>query len=150
MDQELNQYLVTTKKRELIKRGLYDVKYYTKNEAENQLENPNIFHYKNRYFEYIPYEVTDEEYEQILKSNFIRHDVKEYDSVYNTDIYKQDLSYSYLPNILNALALFIIFVGIVLVFKEYSVSYLFGGFVSSMIFFALAKIVRLLEEIRNK
>jgi hypothetical protein len=147
MNEKIIEYLQTAKKEELIKRGLYETKYYNSDEITQENESNYYYDIKeNKYFEEIPYEVTDEEYNEIIKT---------------TPIINKEEQKIIMPSIFYFIGTIIIIIGAIagLVFGHYQNSgYEFflgigtfaSAFISGMIFIGFGKIIDLLNDIKNK
>jgi hypothetical protein len=147
MNEKINEYLQKTKKEELLKRGLYEIKYI--NPDKINWENENSYNYdmkKNEYFEEIPFEVTDEEYNEIIKTAPIIDGIKHET---NLPIFFYFIG---IVIMLTGLIAGVVFGNIVNPNNDYmlAIAVWFSAFVSGMLFIGLGKIISLLNDIKNK
>lgn len=68
MNEEIAEYLKNAREQELLKRGLYEIKYFDSKEVTKEMKKELKYDTSQyKYYKKIPYEVTDEEYNEILK-----------------------------------------------------------------------------------
>jgi hypothetical protein len=150
MNEKVADYLKKVKEQELIKRKLYTVHYYTYND-EYAIKNRAKLTYDEKttkYYEVVIEDVTDEEYELILKHEVIRS--------------AEDKKKSALPQIYNVLAVIFsivgFIIGVVWLFQDSNNGFLWLGalsiwsvtFIFVLFLVSIGKIISLLEQIRNK
>lgn len=136
---ELQEYFENAKRDELIRRGLYEKKYYNPKDVTDEMRKRLEYDIiANRFVERIPYEVTDEEFKEIVK-------------VPNIDKKTSNLSITFY--IIGAI---VFFFGLVYGINAFSVSLQIGlvtwlaAVISGMLFIGIGKIIDLLEKISNR
>jgi len=145
---KVKQYLQHAKEEELIKRNLYSTKFYDKKEVSKEMKKKLFYsETEQKYYENIPYDVTDEEFNEIMKIPPLRNKTN-----------------STIGEVFNAIGMLIIFIGFVggigagqpgflsdsgfnwqLAFIIWS-----SAFFSGMIFLGFGMIIELLNNINNK
>jgi hypothetical protein len=146
MEEKVQDYLRKAKEQELIKRRLAYKKFYPPNEVTKEMKQKLDYDdTKKQYFEIMPCEVTDEEFDQILKLPLLEKESK-------------------LPFILTFLGYIIFVLGFVggISIANQTVSYLSsfnwgialgiwaGALLVGMIFIGLGKVIELLNDLKYK
>ncbi len=146
MEEKVARYFQKARNQVLVNRGIINKKYYSENEISKEKRQKLEYDDKEKkYFEIIPCEVTDEEFEKILKLPLIEKESK-------------------LAFILPALGYLIFLFGLIvgIYYSNQTISFLstfnwgiaisiwFGTFLLGMIFISLGKIIELLNDIKFK
>jgi len=156
LNEKVKEYLQKAKESEskkrnveLLKRGLFDRKYYdtVPNEKLNIVEYCNE---QNKYYELIPIDLTDEEYNEVLKVP-----IKPVD---NVNVNKNINDESVLPNMFYILGAIVIIIGLIYGYKILKpISYLgdlkyqivfalcLSAIISGMSLIGLGKVIQLLD-----
>ncbi|MCX6055021.1 MAG: hypothetical protein NTZ74_08930 [Chloroflexi bacterium] len=147
MDEKVKKYFQEVKNNELIKRGLVNKHYFSSKELTKDIKNEVEFdEEKEKYYEIIPCDVTDEEFAEILKIPFSNHN--------------NETSLPALFNIISAIFFLGGLLGGILLSTprtflddfnwQLAFTIWFSAFISGMIFIGLGKIIKLLNELNNK
>ncbi len=137
MDPKLQEYIDNAKREELIRRGLYEKKYYDPKEVTGEMRKRLKYDIiANRFVEFIPYKVTDEEYQEIIKVPNMRNKTSGMAIVFY---------------VLGALIFFLCIAnGNIFFQSSRDATVTLPAFFSGMLFIGIGKIIDLLEKILNK
>lgn len=145
MNEKVRKYLDEAKKKELLERDLCETVYYDEKDVTDEMKLKLQFDYsKNKYYENVPIEVSDEDFFKIMK-------IPKKKEERISDVF-------YTLGVLNFVSGFLagIFIGQInaVYFEKFNWTSAFvvwiTAFVSGMLFIGFGKVIELLNDIRNK
>jgi len=149
MVEKVKEYLEKAKKEELIRRGLYEKKYYDSQDVTIEMRQKLKYDNENdKFYEPIPYDITDEEFQLLLRIPALNENQEKESETISTIFY--------------TVGTFIFIIGFIAGIilgaygsynEEFSWGVAFGiwvaSFIYGIIFIGFGKIIALLNEIKN-